>query len=102
MSGCQAEEEHNEEELAIESKLATLVPESVNEFPICRNSRRTRRNEIVMPKNSYEGLHPSRQRHLASRERKAGAEPNGLRVLLDIFYALGQLKTLRATRKRPA
>jgi hypothetical protein len=101
MSGCQTEEEHNEEELAIESKLATLVPEGVHEFPVCRNSRRTRRNEIVMPKNAYEGLHPVVGGTLRA-ERKAGAEPNGLRALLDIFYALGQLKTLRAALKRPA
>ena len=67
MSGCQTEEDHNEEELAIESKLATLVSESVHEFPVCRNSRRARRNEIVMPRNSYEGLRPSRRRRLASR-----------------------------------
>lgn len=58
---------HNEEGLAIESKHTTLVRESVHEFPVCRISRRTRRNEIVMPKNAYEGLHPSRRRRLASR-----------------------------------
>jgi hypothetical protein len=52
-----------------------------------------------MLKNASEGLHPVVGDTLRA-ERKAGAVPNGLRTLLDIFHDSGQMRTLRTALKR--
>jgi hypothetical protein len=93
--------------LAIESKLAILVPESVHGVSCLLKFKTdqtendlSNSSEIAMLKNAYEGLYPVLLR--AEREAGVGEMRNGLSALLDIFHDSGQLKTLRAALERSA